>query len=70
MLVRHLCVLRVSLWRQELCVFMFDSLLYAPWAQLRRGAQRPHYYYHLFLFLSPSPLDSLVLYRIFFLFFL
>ena len=43
-LVRHLCVLRVSFWCPELCVFLFECLLYAPWAQLRRGAQRPHYY--------------------------
>ena len=35
MLVRHLCVLRVSFWCLELCVFLFDCFLYAPWAQLR-----------------------------------
>ena len=46
MLVRHLCVQRESFWCLELCVFLFDCLLYAPWAQSRRGTQRPHYYYH------------------------
>ena len=47
--MRHLCVLRVSFGCLELCVFLFERLLYAPWARLRRGAQRPHYYhrYHL-----------------------
>ena len=44
MLVRHLCVLRVGFWCLELCVFLFNCLLYAPWAHLRRGAQKPHYY--------------------------
>ena len=43
MLVRHLCVLHVSFWCLEPCIFWFDCLLYAPWAQLRKGAQRPHY---------------------------
>ena len=45
-LVRHLCVQRVSFWCLELCVFLFYCLLHAPWAQLRRSAQRPHYYYY------------------------
>ena len=47
MLVRHMCMLRVSFWCLELCVFFFDCLFYVPLglAQLRRGAQRPHYYY-------------------------
>ena len=49
MLVRHLCVLHVSFWCLELCVFLFDCLLYAPWAQLRRCTQRPHYYYDYLL---------------------
>ena len=40
MLMRHLCVVHL-----ELCVFLFDCLLYTPWAELRRGAQRPHYYF-------------------------
>ena len=35
-------------WCLELCVFLFVCLLYAPWAQLRRGAQRPRYYYYSF----------------------
>ena len=30
MLVRYLCVLRVSFWCLELCVFSFNCLLYAP----------------------------------------
>ena len=30
------------------CLFLFDCLLYAPWAQLRRGALRPDYYYHYY----------------------
>ena len=34
MLVRHLCVLRVKFWCQEICVFLFGCLLYAPCAQL------------------------------------
>ena len=38
--MRHLCVVHL-----ELCVFLFDCLLYTPWAELRRGAQRPHYYF-------------------------
>ena len=46
MLVRYLRVLHVSFWCLELCVFLFNCLLYAPWAHLRRGAQRPHYYYY------------------------
>ena len=45
MLVRHLCVLHVSFWCLELCVF--DCLLCALWAQLRRGAQRKHYYHYI-----------------------
>ena len=47
-LVRHLCVLRVRFWCLELCIFLFECLMYAPWAQLRRGTQRPHHhhYYH------------------------
>ena len=35
-------MLRVSFWCLELCVFWFDCLLYAPWAQSIRGARRPH----------------------------
>ena len=56
MLVRHLCVLRVSFWCLELCVFLFDCLLYAPWVQLRRGAQRPYHYhyYRLWSLLCPD----------------
>ena len=46
MVVRHSCVLCVIFWCLELCVFLFDCLLYTPWAQLRRGAQGPHYYYY------------------------
>ena len=53
MLVRHLLVLRVSFLCLELCVLLvsgtvrpFVWLLYVPWAQLRNGAQRPHYYYY------------------------
>ena len=42
MLVRHLCVLFVSFWCLELCIFFFDCLLNKPLAQLRRGAQTPH----------------------------
>ena len=44
MLVRHLCVLHVRFWCLELYVFLFDCLLYMPWAQLSSGAQRPHYH--------------------------
>ena len=40
--MRHLRVLRLGFWCLEVCVFLFDCLLYALWAQLRRGAQRPH----------------------------
>ena len=35
MLVRHLCVLCESFWCLELCVFLFDRLLYAPWVALK-----------------------------------
>ena len=45
-LVRHLCVLHVGFRCLELWVFLFECLLYAPWAQLRRGARRPHYHYY------------------------
>ena len=47
MLVRYLCVLRVRFWCLELCVFLYNCLLYAPWAQLRTGAQRPHKQRHI-----------------------
>ena len=30
MLVKYLCVLRVSFWCLELCVFLFNCLLYTP----------------------------------------
>ena len=37
-------MLHVCFWCLELCIYLFDCLLYAPWAQLRRGPQKPHYY--------------------------
>ena len=37
-------------WCLELCVFLFECLLYSPRAQLRRGAQRPHYYYYYYYY--------------------
>ena len=54
MLVRYLSVLHVSFWCLELCLFLFNSLLYAPWAHLRRGAERPdyNYYYYYYFFIS------------------
>ena len=36
---------RARSWCLELGVFLFDCLLYVPWAHLRWGVQRPHYYY-------------------------
>ena len=46
-LVRHLCVLRVSFLCLELCVFLFDCLLYAPWAQLRMGTQKTSFFFFI-----------------------
>ena len=54
MLVRHLCVLHVRFGCLELCIFLFDCLLYAPLAQLRGGTQKPHYYYYYYYYFKMS----------------
>ena len=52
MLVRHLCVQRVNFWCLEQSFFLSDCLFYAPWAQLRRGAQRPLFFVMMMMMIT------------------